>query len=131
MIKVIVAGRRKPGMTRDEIHQHALMVHAKLVETCPGFWQHCHRYVQNHIIGQIDFETGQMMPVGEAAYDVLSEFWFDSVETAMKAWGSDDYNRILKPDEQNISDPDAPYLMLFMTEHVIGGSNPLFARSAF
>jgi hypothetical protein len=131
MIKVIVAGRRKPGMSLDEIRQHALCVHAKLVETCPGFWQHCHRYVQNHIIGQVDFETGEMMPIGEANYDILSEFWFDSVETAMKAWGSDDYKRVLKPDEQNISDPDAPYLMLFMTEHVIGGSNPLMSGKKY
>lgn len=131
MIKVMVAGKRKEGMTRDEHHFHALTVHAKLVETCPGFWQHCHRYVQNHIIGQVNFNTGQMMPNGESDYDVLSEFWFDSIDVAMKAWGSDDYFRILRPDEENISNPDAPYLMIFMTEHVIGGSNPLMSGRAF
>ncbi len=116
-------------MTRDEMHQHALIVHAKLVQTCPGFWQHCHRYVQNHIIGQVDFETGTMMQ-GDAEYDVLSEFWFDSIETAMKAWRSDDYFRILKPDEQKISDPGVKYLMLFTMEHLIGGSNPTMSGSA-
>jgi len=130
MIKVIVAGRRKAGMTRDQMHHHALAVHAKLVQTCPGFWQHCHRYVQNHIIGQIDFETGKMLPVDATEYDVLSEFWFDDIETAMKAWGSADYFRILQPDEKNITDPGVKFLMLFMTEHLIGGSNPTMSRSA-
>jgi uncharacterized protein (TIGR02118 family) len=129
MIKVMVAGRRKAGMTRDEMHRHALMVHAKLVQTCPGFWQHCHRYVQNHIIGQVDFETGTLMNPDENEYDVLSEFWFDSIETAMKAWSSDDYFRILKPDEQKITDPGVKYLMLFTTEHLIGGSNPTMSGS--
>lgn len=124
MIKVLVAGKRKPGITREEMHHHALAVHAHLVKTCPGFWQYCHRYVQNHVIAQIDFETGEMMPDGESEYDVLAEFWFDDIETAMKAWGSDDYKRMLRPDEAKIADLDAKFLMLFCNEHVIGGSNP-------
>lgn len=130
MIKVIVAGRRKEGMTRDAMHLHALAVHAKLVQTCPGFWQHCHRYVQNHIFAQVDFKTGKIMENGASDYDVLSEFWFDDVETALKAWGSDDYMRILKPDEDNITDAGVEFLMFFMTEHLIGGSNPAMSGSA-
>jgi uncharacterized protein (TIGR02118 family) len=129
MIKVIVAGRRKAGMTRDEMHQHVLMVHAKLVQTCPGFWQHCHRYVQNHVIGQVDFESGKLIAGDCPEYDVLSEFWFDSIETAMKAWSSADYFRILKPDELKITDAEVKYLMLFTTEHLIGGSNPAMSGS--
>lgn len=124
MIKILVAGKRKPGISRHEMHNHALNIHARLVQTCPGFWTYCHRYVQNHVIGQVDFETSAILPEGDTDYDVLAEFWFDDIETAMKAWASEDYKNILRPDEAKIADLDAKFLMLACNEHVIGGSNP-------
>ncbi len=130
MIKVIVAGKRKAGMTRQQHHQHAIEVHAELVKSCPAFWQYCRCYVQNHITGQVDFETGEMLDDASSQYDVLSEFWFDSLADAKKWWSSDDYFRILKPDEEKISEPGAPYLMLFMDEHLIAGASPLMGADA-
>lgn len=130
MIKVIVAGKRKAGMTRAQHHQHALEVHAELVKSCPSFWKYCHCYVQNHIVGQVNFETGEMFEADQGDYDVMSEFWFDSEADARKFWSSEEYHRILKPDEEKISDAGAPYLMLFVNEHLIAGASPLMHRSA-
>ncbi|MGY4785377.1 EthD domain-containing protein [Rhodococcus opacus] len=124
MIKVLVAGKRKPGISRHAMQHHALAVHADLVKTSPGFWQHCHRYVQNHIVGGFEMVDGRLVTTENTDFDVVAEFWFDDTQDAVKAWTSDDYVNILRPDELQIADVEAPYLMLVTTEHVIGGSNP-------
>ncbi|AWW35534.1 MULTISPECIES: EthD domain-containing protein [Streptomyces] len=129
MIKVLVAGKRKPGLSRHQMQHHALSVHADLVKSAPGFWQHCHRYVQNHVIGGFGLADGQLVTTDATDFDVVAEFWFDSTDSAMKAWTSDDYLNLLRPDELKIADSDAPFLMLYGTEHVIGGSDPAMRGS--
>jgi uncharacterized protein (TIGR02118 family) len=124
MIKILVAGERIPGISVAEMQRHALEVHAKLVQDCPGFWRRCRRYVQNHVFAQLDFETLEPIPDAQTKYDIFGEFWFDSLEDAKAAWRSDDYLRMLKPDEDKITRADVKFLMLCANEHVIGGTEP-------
>lgn len=124
MIKVMVAARRRPDMSREEFHLHALTTHANLVKVCPGFWKRCLHYTQNHIIGQFDPRTQAMTEGGATDYDVISEFWFDSEESALAAWTNEDFLRIVRPDGAKIVDPDAPYLIFHALEHPIGGHGP-------
>jgi uncharacterized protein (TIGR02118 family) len=71
MIKVMALIKRKPTVSHEEFVRHYEEVHAPLALK---LFPMIKRYVRNHI----------MAPLGapEADFDCITEFWFDSPESA-------------------------------------------------
>jgi uncharacterized protein (TIGR02118 family) len=73
MIKLIVAVKRKAGMSAEEFHRHWRTRHAELVRTNPASKRYIRKYIQCHTL------PSEYAGV-EVAFDGTAELWFDSVE---------------------------------------------------
>ena len=97
MIKLIVAIKRKPGMSQEAFLQHWRTNHAELVSTNPASRKYIRKYVQCHT-------TPENYLQGEAAYDGTAEIWFDSIEDKDRFFNDPDYLAHIQPDESRFAD---------------------------
>ena len=95
MIKTIALIKRKPGISREEFARHYEEVHAPLaLKYLPTI----KRYIRNHVV--------DMPGIAGPDFDCLSEFWFDSLEDAVKVveFVQSDAGKVLRDDEQKFMD---------------------------
>jgi uncharacterized protein (TIGR02118 family) len=83
-------------MSPASFSRHYGEVHAPLVAQNEGFKAYCNRYVQHHVLA----ETVQTH-TGFVPYDGISEFRFDCLDDAMRAWQRPAYMSDLRKDELN------------------------------
>ena len=106
MIKLMIVGRRRGGMTVSQLHRYMTDVHGAMVvrfigespEECPK------RYVQNHV-----FDSTTLSPDGStdpftSSRDFVTQVWFDSPMQAKAALDAPLYRHHLQPDEDNFVD---------------------------
>lgn len=110
-IKVIILGKRREGMSRDEFRRYSRSTHAPLVAAVPGV----RRYYQS-------FTRDAWYGISEPAFDVAYHVWFDSVDdlqaarrSAQQAQVEADYKNFLN--EQYVH-------ALPMQQHWIVGPEP-------
>lgn len=97
MIKLIVAIRRKQGMSQQDFHEYWGAQHANLVKACPASKRYVRRYVQCHTLNEA-------YSAGEPAFDGTAELWFDSVADKESFFSDPDYLSQVRPDESRFSD---------------------------
>jgi uncharacterized protein (TIGR02118 family) len=97
MIKLIVAVKRKAGMSAEDFHRHWRTTHAELVRKSPASKRYIRKYVQAHTL------PGEYAS-GEVAFDGTAELWFDSVEDKDRFYSDPDYLAQVRPDESNFAD---------------------------
>ena len=68
-VKVIVLGKRREGLSRDEFRRHSRETHAPLVAAVPGV----RRYYQS-------FTRDAWYGISEPGFDVAYHVWFDSAD---------------------------------------------------
>ena len=107
MIKLIVAIKRRQGMSPEAFHDYWRTTHAELVQSIPAARRYIRRYVQAHTLPQA-YEQG------EVAFDGTAELWFDSVEDQQAFFSDPDYLRVVKPDESRFADMERT--VFFLTE---------------
>ena len=73
MFKLIITGKRKPGMSMDEFRQHYEKRHAVLAQ---GITPRMRRYIRNYVTPVL----GGSSPGVESPFDCITEVWFDSEE---------------------------------------------------
>jgi hypothetical protein len=112
MIKVVFAGRRKPGMTHAEYVRYIYDVHGRIAAADPlGL----HRYVQNHV-----FDCA----FGKAAYehwfhrDSVTELHFANAERFVATFTHPYTVEVVQPDGLNFSDM-ATGISMLTTEQVL------------
>ncbi|MGD9664749.1 MAG: EthD domain-containing protein [Novosphingobium sp.] len=124
MITLIVAARKKAGMSRKEFEDHWLNRHAPLVLSVPEFASYLRKYALYPYAEGADVPGLGALP----GYDGIGELWFDSVEAMMEAFSEPKYLEIIRPDEELFLDRDA--CLTFVTEERIfkAGDSPEGAR---
>ena len=85
MIKRVSFIRRKEGMSRDEFFAYWTGPHADIVRRMPG-------------LRGLRFGLVQSWNPAEAAWDGVGEIWFDSIEDAERAFGTEPYKSQLVED---------------------------------
>lgn len=113
MITLIVAAKRKAGMSREEFEDHWLNRHAPLVLSVPEFARHLKRYALYPLA-----DDGEAPGLGSLpGYDGVGQLWFESVDKMMEAFSEPKYLELIRPDEEMFLDRDA--CLTFVTqEHV-------------
>ena len=106
MIKLLIVGRRRGGMTVSQLHQYMTDVHGAMVvrfigespEQCPK------RYVQNHVFdGTTRSPDGSPDPFTNTR-DFVTQVWFDNPMQAKASIEAPLYLEHLQPDEANFVD---------------------------
>jgi uncharacterized protein (TIGR02118 family) len=97
VIKLIVAIKRKQGMSPKDFHDHWGTQHATLVKACPASQRYIRKYVQCHTLDE-------EYSAGEPAFDGTAELWFESVADKERFFSDPDYLRQVRPDESQFSD---------------------------
>lgn len=107
MIKLMIAVKRKPGLSHEQFRQHLSMQHARLIKACPATAKYLRKYVQSY-----------SMPAGlgghDNAFDGAAELYFDTVEDMNKFFSDPDYLAQVNPDEGRFADLERS--MFFVTE---------------
>lgn len=97
MIKLIVAVKRKAGLSVEGFHAHWRTAHANLIRSTPVCRKYIRKYVQCHTIPE-EYEAG------EPAYDGTAELWFDSVADKDAFFSDPEYLARIRPDELVFAD---------------------------
>lgn len=105
MIKLMIIGRRAPGITRNAAHRHLRDVHGQMVVRPPADAGAMPRgYVQNHVLDGV-------YPGGTGAHaierDLMTELWFDDIGQLRASTATPYYLTNLKPDEPLFVDDDS------------------------
>jgi uncharacterized protein (TIGR02118 family) len=112
MIKLIVAVKRKAGMSPEEFHRHWRTTHAALVRANPASKRYVRKYIQCHTLpGEY---TG-----GDVAFDGTAELWFDSIEDKDRFYGDPDYLALVRPDEIRFADMTGTVFFVTAEETVL------------
>lgn len=137
MLKLMIVGRRRGGMTVTQLHHYMLDVHGAAVVAGiahePGLMPQ--RYVQNHV-----FDSSFRVPgtaSGTApdpltvAPDFITQVWFDSPAQAAAATQTPFYLEQLQPDENNFVDQASVIKLPVVPEEIFAtgshrGSSKLF-----
>jgi uncharacterized protein (TIGR02118 family) len=113
-VKILSLPRRRAGLSPAEFSRHYRETHGELVRRNEAFTRYANRYVQHHAFADTVKATGGFVP-----YDGVSEFWFDSLDHARKAWAAPSYMAELRADEKNfVGSP--PSHRLIVEELAIG-----------
>lgn len=106
MMKLMIVGRRRGGMTLQQAHTYMRDVHGAAVVRFIGEAPDLapRRYVQNHV-----FDGCFRVPDGSAdafaaARDFITQVWFDNPEQAGAAMSAPFYRDCLQPDEDRFVD---------------------------
>jgi uncharacterized protein (TIGR02118 family) len=114
MIKVVELIVRKPGMTREQFHDHWYNVHGPLVMSIPEIRRHNVKYVQSHTLSDwFPFLAGS-----EPVYDGAAEIWLDSIDAVHEMFAEPKFQELVYPDELLFLD-HARTQILVLTEHLV------------
>jgi uncharacterized protein (TIGR02118 family) len=113
MIKLIVAIRRREGMSVEDFQDHWRTRHAALIRDNPATSRYMRRYVQCHTLPS-------EYAAGEAAFDGTAEIWFDSVADKDAFFSDPDYLRDIQPDEARFADMSRTVFFVTAEEPVLG-----------
>lgn len=118
MIKLVIATRRRPGMTGDEFRRYVKDVHGLLVVQDPDNTGVIRKYVQNHVF---DAGYGSEIHRGYPAVserDIITELWFDGPEQIQQARSTPMYRETIGPDEDNFADQSSVLALVVREEDV-------------
>jgi hypothetical protein len=106
MIKLLIVGRRRPGMTRAQASRHLRLVHGPMVYDPPAdAGAMPAAYVQNHVFDGVHLGAA---PEALAPYgldrDLVTEIWFASMGDMIASTQTPYYLANLKPDEPRFVD---------------------------
>lgn len=119
MIKLMIIGRRAPGISRSAAHRHLRDVHGQMVVRPPAAAGAMPRdYVQNHVLdGAYPGGNGQHT----TERDLVTELWFDDIGQLRASTSTAYYLENLKPDEPQFVDDSSVEKMVVRPEILLEG----------
>ncbi|MGD1002247.1 MAG: EthD domain-containing protein [Candidatus Brocadiia bacterium] len=112
MLKLIVAVKRRQGMSVEEFHNHWSTVHANLIKTTPVCRRYIRKYVQCHTVPE-EYVSG------DAPYDGTAEVWFDSVADKEAFFQHPEYLAKIRPDELLFADLEKTKFFVTREERIL------------
>ncbi len=110
MIKFYFVLRKKPGISKEEFHQHWKTTHADIVRKLPGLV----KYVQHHVVTVPRPEYAQ----GEDPIDGIVETWWESEEALARVKESPELAAVIADEPNFIQHTDHHIQTLMVTESV-------------
>ncbi len=104
MVKLVIATRRRPGMTGDEFRRYVKDVHGALVLRDPDTVGVIRRYAQNHVFDAAYGSEVYRRHPALSERDIITELWFDGPEQIGRARSTPMYRETIGPDEDNFAD---------------------------
>ncbi len=98
MIKLIVAIKRRQGMTPEDFQAYWKTSHGTKVRASSCGQKYIRRYVQCHTL-LADYASG-----AQPAFDGTAELWFDSVADKEAFYADPEYLETIAPDETEFAD---------------------------
>ena len=123
MVHLLIAFKRKDGLSRADFSHHWRKMHAPLAKRIPGM----RRYTQNH--------SPSVVSQGPA-YDGVVEIWMDSEEALEAGFNSKEYREGAYADEPNFADVKDVVRLTTSDQVVLEGDigscpQPLIKRISF
>lgn len=106
MLKMMIVGRRRGGMTVAQLHHYMTDVHGAQVVACIATDPELtpQRYVQNHVFDS-SFRVPSATPDPFAtARDFVTQVWFNDPAQAAASLQAPFYKEVLQPDEDRFVD---------------------------
>jgi hypothetical protein len=128
--KLLIAGRRRAGMSLAEHYHHILEQHGKMVlKLIASNPDHApRRYAQNRVVDGTWRAGGPAGDPFALNRDFVTQVWFDNPAQAMDALSHPLYKANLQPDEDRFVD-QATVVKLAVRERLLG--QPAMARGPF
>lgn len=104
MIKLLLATRRRPGMTQAEFRHYVKDVHAPLVLQDPDAAELIRKYTQNHVLDAAYGAPGSVGYPVVSERDIITEIMFDGIEQMGQAQRTPMYVNVIRHDEDNFAD---------------------------
>ena len=126
MLKLIIVGRRRGGMTLAQLHRYMIDVHGAAVVGFIGSQPDLapRRYVQNHIFdGSFRVPDGSNDPLAMGR-DFVTQVWFDNPAQAQAALEAPFYLQQLRPDEDRFVDQGSVLKLPVAVRQVLGADKP-------
>lgn len=116
MIKLMIASRRRAGMSRQEYHRYYQKVHAaKILAGPPELLADMNRYVQNEVLdGVYGVPATKLLPLAD--FDSVSEITFPDPAAASRSVEYPYYRTVIQPDEPNFADETSLVVMMVAEE---------------
>ena len=111
MIKLIVAIKRRKGMSPQNFQAYWKTSHGTKVRAAQCSARYVRRYVQCHTLLS-DYENNN-----QPAFDGTAELWFDSVADKEAFYADPEYLRTIAPDETEFA--DMTETQFFQTEEYV------------
>lgn len=116
MVKMIIAIKRRQGMTHDQFVQYQREVHRPKLMAIPEA-SLIRRFVCSYPVAAAAYNhPGQTEP----DYDCIVEAQFDSMEDLDRLYQSENFRSFVDPDHQNFMDMDGYGRIIAEEEVVIG-----------
>ena len=116
MIKILIAARRLPGMTRQKYSQHCQTVHARKILAGPAdMLVHVSKYVQNFVIDSA-YGAPEVTRVAPVEMDSVSEIYQPSPEAMGLMTSHPYYLSVIQPDEHLFADASTLKVMVTVEE---------------
>jgi uncharacterized protein (TIGR02118 family) len=96
MIKMIIALKRREGMSHEEFVHYQREIHRPLLASIPETRRYLRRFVVSYPIPAPDYP--------DPSYDSVVEAWFDSVEDMHAFYFSENFLHEVDPDHVNFID---------------------------
>ena len=110
MIKMIIAIKRREGMSHEEFVHYQSEIHRPLLMSIPEARQYIRRFVVSYPIPAPDYSGPD--------YDSVVEAWFDSMEDMNALYFSENFLSKVDPDHKNFMDLSA-YGRIVAEEEVV------------
>lgn len=133
MIKMMIVGRRRSGMTLGQAHSYMKDVHGAAVVKFIGEQPQLapRRYVQNHVIDGSFRVPGDAGDTFAVARDFVTQVWFDDPAQAAAAMQAPFYREFLQPDEDRFVDQSSVVKLPVTELATLGGGGRDSASKLF
>lgn len=122
MLKLMIVGRRRGGMTLRQCHSYMRDVHGAAVVRFIGGQPHLapRRYIQNHVFDGCFRGPDGGADTFAAARDFVTQVWFDDPAQATAAMSAPFYRETLQPDEDRFVDQASVVKLPVAEREVLG-----------
>ncbi|MCK7625191.1 EthD family reductase [Streptomyces sp. RS10V-4] len=112
MIKMVIALKRREGMTHDEFTHYQRNIHRPLLMSIPEAEQYIRRFVVSYPVPAPNYP--------EPDYDSVVEAWFDTMDDLNAFYFCENFLKNVDPDHENFIDVNAFGRIISEEEVVIG-----------
>lgn len=125
-VKFLAAGEVAHGVTLEAAHRYWAEEHPRVAQTAPQVWQRLTRYTQFHGKPSPVLDMDDWLAVARFV-PMCSDMGFARIEDFLGLYTSEDYARIVRPDEEKFSRPGEALSFVSAEERVLldAGDRPL------